>query len=92
MAALRRRRNREALVQALKAGLAAVLAITAAAAIGGGPPFLAPYAAVLAVTSTVRRSWSGAARQAAMLVVGVCWPTRLGGSCRGLRRHSPRSS
>lgn len=70
-AVLGRRRDREALAQAAKAGGAAVLALAAATAIGGGPAFLAPYAAVLAVTSTVRRSWSGAARQAAMLVVGA---------------------
>jgi hypothetical protein len=67
----RHSREQEAVVQALKAALAAVLALLAAGAIGGAQPFLAPYAAVLAVTTTVRRSWSGAARQAAMLVVGV---------------------
>jgi hypothetical protein len=37
-------REQEAVVQALKAGLAAVLALLAAAAIGGAQPFLAPYA------------------------------------------------
>jgi hypothetical protein len=64
-------REREAVVQAAKAGLAAVLALLAAQLVDGGQLFLAPYAAVLAVTSTVRRSWSGAARQAVMLVLGV---------------------
>ncbi|MGI5131603.1 FUSC family protein [Pseudonocardia sp. CA-107938] len=71
IAALLRGRSGEAAVQAGKAGVAAVLALLAARALGEGPLFLAPYAAVLAVTATVRRSWSGAARQGAMVVAGV---------------------
>lgn len=70
---LRRSRGRggEAVVQALKAALAGVVALLAATVIGGPQAFLAPYAAVLAVTSTVRGSWSGTARQALMLSIGV---------------------
>lgn len=67
-------REREAVVQAGKAALAAVLALLVARSLGDPAAehaFLAPYAAVLAVATTVRRSWSGAARQAFMVVVGV---------------------
>lgn len=75
LGALRRDgRERETVVQAGKAALAAVLALLVARATGGPAAehaFLAPYAAVLAVATTVRRSWSGAARQAAMVVAGV---------------------
>lgn len=74
----RRSREREAAVQAVKAALAAVLALLAARWLSGAPglpgaghTFLAPYAALLAVTTTVRRSWAGAGRQAAMVVAGV---------------------
>lgn len=78
--ALRRdSREREAVVQAAKAALAAVLALlgtrwfgaSGTDGFGGDPTFLAPYAAVLTVATTVRRSWSGAARQAAMVLIGV---------------------
>jgi hypothetical protein len=72
---LRRGREREALVQALKAALAAVLALLATQALAGGngaaQAFLGPYVAVLTVTMTVRRSWAGAARQALLVVLGV---------------------
>lgn len=65
-------------MQAVKAALAAVLALLAARWMSGAPglpvgehTFLAPYAALLAVTMTVRGSWAGAGRQAAMVVAGV---------------------
>lgn len=67
-------RDREALVQAGKAALAAVLALLLLRWAGredGDQAFLAPFAAVLTVTSTVRRAWWGAARQAAMVPAGV---------------------
>lgn len=77
---LRRRGARETAVQAAKAALAAVLALLATQWLGvtllaeqgtGVQAFLGPYAAVLAVTSTVRRSWTGAGRQAVLVVLGV---------------------
>jgi hypothetical protein len=64
-------REREIVVQSVKAALAAVGALLATAAWAGSHAFLAPYAAVLAVTSTVRGSWTGAARQAGTVVAGV---------------------
>jgi hypothetical protein len=64
-------REREVVVQAAKAALAAVLALLATSWAESAQSFLAPYAAVLAVTSTVRGSWTGAARQAGMLATGV---------------------
>ncbi|MBW0123079.1 FUSC family protein [Pseudonocardia oceani] len=70
----RRGREREGLVQAAKAAAAAALALLLlrwTGEAGRAQAFLAPYAAVLAVTTTVRRSWSGAARQAGMVLVGV---------------------
>lgn len=76
----RRRAARETIVQAAKAALAAVLALLATQRLGvtllveqgtGVQAFLGPYAAVLTVTSTVRRSWTGTGRQAVLVVLGV---------------------
>lgn len=64
-------REREILVQSVKAALAAVGALLLTQAWAGSHGFLAPYAAVLAVTSTVRGSWTGAARQAGTVLTGV---------------------
>jgi hypothetical protein len=64
-------REREVVVQAAKAALAAVLALPATEWAQSPQSFLAPYAAALAVTSTVRGSWTGAARQAGIVVTGV---------------------
>jgi uncharacterized membrane protein YgaE (UPF0421/DUF939 family) len=64
-------REREVVVQSVKAALAAVGALVVTAPWAGSHAFLAPYAAVLAVTSTVRGSWTGAARQAGTVVAGV---------------------
>jgi plasmid stabilization system protein ParE len=70
--ALRRpSREREVVSQAAKAALAAAVALLITGWAAGSQAFLAPYAAVLAVTSTVRGSWTGAARQAMMVVAGV---------------------
>jgi aromatic acid exporter family member 1 len=58
--------NRRAMVQAFKGALAAVLAWLLAAKVLGLPqPFLAPYAAVLMIESTVYRSIRGSAQQLA---------------------------
>ena len=64
-------REREVVLQAAKAALAAAVALLITGWAAGSQAFLAPYAAVLAVTSTVRGSWAGAARQAGMVVAGV---------------------
>ena len=64
-------REREVVVQSVKAALAAGGALVVTAPWAGSHAFLAPYAAVLAVTSTVRGSWTGAARQAGTVVAGV---------------------
>jgi uncharacterized membrane protein YgaE (UPF0421/DUF939 family) len=64
-------REREVVVQSVKAALAAVGALLVTAPWAGSHAFLAPYAAVLAVNSTVRGSWTGAARQAGTVVAGV---------------------
>jgi uncharacterized membrane protein YgaE (UPF0421/DUF939 family) len=64
-------REREVVVQAVKAALAAVGALLVTGPWAGSHTFLAPYAAVLTVTSTVRGSWTGAARQAGMVATGV---------------------
>ncbi|HLU60480.1 MAG TPA: hypothetical protein VKZ81_33895 [Pseudonocardia sp.] len=64
-------REREVVVQSVKAGLACVGALLVTAPWAGSLAFLAPYAAVLTVTSTVRGSWKGAARQAATVTTGV---------------------
>ncbi len=64
-------REREVVVQSVKAALAAVGALVLTAPWAGSHAFLAPYAAVLTVTSTVRGSWTGAARQAGTVVAGV---------------------
>jgi hypothetical protein len=70
--ALRRpSREREVVLQAVKAAVAALAALLVTGPWAGSHAFLAPYAAVLAVTSTVRGSWTGAARQAATVVAGV---------------------
>jgi uncharacterized membrane protein YgaE (UPF0421/DUF939 family) len=70
--ALRRpSREREVVLQSVKAALAALGALLVTAPWAGSHAFLAPYAAVLAVTSTVRGSWTGAARQAGTVVAGV---------------------
>lgn len=72
--------GREPLVQAAKAALAAVLALVATQWLGDAflveqgasvQAFLGPYAAVLTITMTVRRSWAGAGRQALLVVLGV---------------------
>ncbi|WP_300008627.1 FUSC family protein [Pseudonocardia sp.] len=75
-AVLRTGRDREAATQALKAALAAVLALlvtrgAAAYGVGDEQAFLGPYVAVLTVTMTVHRSWTGAARQAVLALLGV---------------------
>jgi hypothetical protein len=64
-------REREIVVQAVKAALAAVGVLLVTAPWAGSHAFLGPYAAVLAVTSTVRGSWTGAARQAGTVLAGV---------------------
>ncbi len=64
-------REREVVVQSVKGALAAVGALLVTGPWAGTHAFLAPYAAVLTVTSTVRGSWTGAARQAAMVATGV---------------------
>lgn len=64
-------REREIVVQSVKAALAAVGALVVTQPWAGSHAFLAPYAAVLAVTSTVRGSWTGAARQAGTVLAGV---------------------
>jgi hypothetical protein len=64
-------REREVLVQAAKAALAALGALLVTGPWAGTHAFLAPYAAVLTVTSTVRGSWTGAARQAGTVAAGV---------------------
>jgi len=64
-------REREILAQSIKAGLAAVAALVLTQPWAGSHAFLAPYAAVLAVTSTVRGSWTGATRQAGTVLTGV---------------------
>ena len=64
-------REREVVVQSVKAALGAAVALLVTAPWAGSHAFLAPYAAVLAVTSTVRGSWTGAARQAGTVVAGV---------------------
>ena len=64
-------REREVVVQSVKAALAAVGALLVTGPWAGSHAFLAPYAAVLTVTSTVRGSWTGAARQAGMVATGV---------------------
>jgi hypothetical protein len=64
-------REREVLVQATKAALAALAALLVTGPWAGSHAFLAPYAAVLSVTSTVRGSWTGAARQAGTVAAGV---------------------
>ncbi len=64
-------REREVVVQSVKAAVGAVVALLVTAPWAGSHAFLAPYAATLAVTSTVRGSWKGAARQAGTVVAGV---------------------
>ncbi|WP_345609835.1 aromatic acid exporter family protein [Pseudonocardia adelaidensis] len=64
-------REREIVVQSVKAALAAGAALGLTQPWAGSHAFLAPYAAVLAVTSTVRGSWTGAARQAGTVLAGV---------------------
>jgi hypothetical protein len=64
-------REREVVVQSAKAALAAVGALLVTGPWAGTHAFLAPYAAVLSVTSTVRGSWTGAARQAGTVAAGV---------------------
>nr|WP_239028262.1 FUSC family protein [Pseudonocardia acidicola] len=64
-------REREILVQAGKSALAALLALLVARWFHAPNAFLAPYAAVLAVTGTVYRSWSNAVQQAGIVLAGV---------------------
>ena len=64
-------REREVLAQAAKAALAALGALLVTGPWAGTHAFLAPYAAVLTVTSTVRGSWTGAGRQAGTVAAGV---------------------
>ncbi|MHA6794446.1 FUSC family protein [Pseudonocardia bannensis] len=72
VAALRRPgREREIVVQAAKSALAALLALVATWWLEAPNAFLAPYAAVLAVTGTVYRSWRNAVQQAAVVLAGV---------------------
>ena len=64
--------ERHALTQAVKAGFAAGVAWLVAALLLRMPqPFLAPYAAVFAVESTVYRSFLSSARQVGTVAVGV---------------------
>ncbi|UQS26914.1 FUSC family protein [Amycolatopsis thermalba] len=65
-------REREAIVQALKMALAAVLAwLVARLVIPSPQSFIAPYAAVFLMTATVYRSLTNAAQQTAALLLGL---------------------
>ncbi|WP_210743176.1 FUSC family protein [Nocardia cerradoensis] len=72
LACTRSGREREALIQAAKMAGAAVAAWTIArAAIPAPQSFMAPYAAVFLMTTTVYRSLTGAAQQTCALLAGL---------------------
>ncbi|MFI7674577.1 aromatic acid exporter family protein [Actinophytocola sp. NPDC049390] len=64
-------RQREGLVQAAKAAVAAAVAFLVARQVHAPQSFMAPYAAVFMMTETVYRSFTEAARTVATLVLGV---------------------
>ncbi|AIJ25707.1 FUSC family protein [Amycolatopsis methanolica] len=65
-------REREAVLQAVKMALAAVLAWLVARVVVPSPQsFMAPYAAVFLMTTTVYRSLTNAAQQTAALLLGL---------------------
>ncbi|WP_459717174.1 FUSC family protein [Actinophytocola sp. KF-1] len=64
-------RQREGLVQAVKAAIAAAIAFLVAREVHAPQSFMAPYAAVFMMTETVYRSFTEAARTVATLVLGV---------------------
>ncbi|WP_250549921.1 DNA polymerase ligase N-terminal domain-containing protein [Pseudonocardia sp. H11422] len=71
-------REREIVVQAAKSALAALSALIATWWLEAPNAFLAPYAAVLAVTGTVYRSWRNAVQQAGVVLAGVLLAYGLG--------------
>ncbi len=64
-------RQREGLVQAGKAAVAAAIAFLVAREVHAPQSFMAPYAAVFMMAETVYRSFTEAARTVASLVLGV---------------------
>ena len=64
-------RQREGLLQAGKAAVAAAVAYLVARQVHAPQSFMAPYAAVFLMTETVYRSFAEAARPVATLVLGV---------------------
>jgi uncharacterized membrane protein YccC len=64
-------RQREGLVQAAKAAVAAGIAFLVARQVHAPQSFMAPYAAVFMMTETVYRSFTEAARTVGTLVLGV---------------------